>query len=595
MVTESLRPADDVAGALKRVAYAIATALALGSWLAPNHYYPWPSFHGQLAAAAAMATLAAVVLVDSRARGREWPWLAVLCGLVAVVPWLQHAAGLISFSGDAWLVSGYLCAFALSVHIGRCIARSTGLGAMLDVGSLLAVTGSLLCVWLALYQWFWLTYLGPFALDLPAPLTRAHANMGQPNWFALVLSLGAIACANLYERSRISNFTALLAIGFFALGVVMSQSRAAVLIWVGVAGWLIVASRRGALQRLTTSKVLLGLALAACAHLAWGPLLDYRLHVWGISDARALSGMTSAGLRPLHWAAMVDAIGRSPWVGYGWNQVPAAQYLVAPDHPPTMEMLGDSHNLILDLLVHNGVLLGGVIVIALTWWLARHLIGARNADRVMAASVVLTFALASMVEFPLNFTFFLLPLGLVMGGLSVDAPWERVVSLPRWVAPLLLVALSALTAVVTKEYLHAEEDLRALRFEQQRIGKPVPRTFADEARVLTQLSAFFRFADTRRDRDSLSDEELAWQRKVVMRHPNWSLLSLYAGELARNGRPDDAAAVLTRICRTQKAEDCKLAQVRWQAWVKTDERIARIPFPLPDPAVPFPQPSKAHE
>lgn len=577
--TITLRAADDLAGALKRAAYAIAAVLALGSWLAPNHYFPWPSFHGQVTAVGAMAILATIVLVQTRAKEQAWPWLAVLSLVVAVVPWLQYAAGLIGFSGDAWLVSGYLCGFALSLYIGRCIVRSAGLGAMLEIGSSLAISGSLLCMWLALYQWFWLTYLGPFALDLPAPLTRAHGNIGQPNWFALVLTLGTIACANLYERARIGGFTALLATGFFALGVVMSQSRAAILIWIAVAGWLMVASRRGALRRVSAAKVLLGLAVAAFAFLAWTPLLDFRLHVWGISDARALNGMTSTGMRPLHWATMIDAIGRSPWFGYGWNQVPAAQYLVAPDHPPTMELLGDSHNLILDLMVHNGAILGSVIIIAMTWWLARHLTGARNADRVMAASAVLTFALASMVEFPLNFTFFLLPVGLVMGGLSADAPWDKAVSLPRWVAPLLLIALSALTVVVTKEYLHAEEDLRTMRFEQQRIGKPVPRTFADDARVLTQLSAFFKFADKRHDRGNLSEDELAWQRKVVMRHPNWSLLSIYAGELARNGRPDDAAAVLTRICRTQKAEDCKLAQLRWEAWTKTDERIARIPFP----------------
>lgn len=557
----------------------IAVVLATASWFASNHYLPWSSFEGQLAAAFAAAILAGVTLTQPAPEKHEWPWLACFTLAVCVIPWVQYALGQLAFSGDAWLVSGYLGAFGLAQFTGRRIARSVGLESLLERSSWLVLAASLLCMWLALYQWFNLTYLSPFAMELPLPQTRPIANFGQPNHLALALTLGAIAGASLYERNRISGAITLLLTSFFALGAVMTQSRAAVLIWIALASWLALSSWRGALQRLTPPRIALGLVCASMAYVVWPSLLDLRVGVAGLSDARALEGMVSPGLRPLHWASMVDAIGRSPWFGYGWNQVVAAQYLVAPDHPATTEMLGDSHNLILDLMVHNGLIVGGTIAAALAYWLVRHLLSARDPARVLALGAVLIFALASMVEFPLNYTYFLLPVGMIMGALSCGTPWDRTLAIPRWFAPTLLASLTALCAVIANEYFAAEEDLRALRFEQQRVGRPVARTFASEARVLTQLAGFFKFADSRQGRDDLTSEELALRHSVAMRYPNWSLLSLFASDLARNGHPDEAAEVLKRICRTQKPDECRLAQVRWEIWSKEDTRIARIPFP----------------
>jgi hypothetical protein len=572
-------PGRDTVRTLRQTAATLASLLAVFSWLSPNHYLPWASFHGQLAASAAMAILTALVLSDGSREAHRWPWLACLMGAFAAVPWVQHATGLLPFSGDAWLASAYLLGLALTLYIGRRIGQTHGLDTLLERGGLLVLAGALLSMWFALYQWFWLTYLSVFVLDLTAPSTRIVANFGQPNNLALALTLGTIAGAYLYERRRINGPVALLLLLFFGLGVVMSQSRAALVIWAVLSIALAVWSLTGALQRITLPKIALGLGCAACAWFLWPWLLDFRYAIAGEGDERSLAGMVTSGMRPLHWAAMVDAIGRSPWFGYGWNNVAAAQYLVAPDHPVTTELLGDSHNLILDLLVHNGVPLGGAVTLALGYWLVRHMVSARTPGQVIAICVVLATTLGSMVEFPLNYTFFLVPTGLFMGALSAQATWDRAYALPRWLPAALLLSLTAFVTLVTREYLHAEQDIRSLRFEQQRIGKPTPRAYASEGRLLTHFVAFLKLVDTPRGRDNLSPQELEATRAVVMRFPNWSLLSYYAGELALNGQASEAAAVLTRICRTQKMPECELAKVRWEIWGKWDDRIARIPFP----------------
>lgn len=578
-------PQSSLADVVRGVTVLLATALALYSWLSPNHYPPWTSFHAQMAAMAAAVLMALLMLTKGGGPEHRWPWLGLFLGSFALVAWGQHAAGLISFSSDAWLITLYMLGIALTMFVGRLSCERLGLHVVLDRGAFLVIAGALLSMWLALHQWFWLNYLGAFAIDLPAPYTRAGSNLAQPNHFALGLTLGALGGAWLYERRHIGGPTALLLISFLGLGVVMTQSRAAYVIWVVLSLALAVWGARGALLRIRPWKAALALTLAAMTWVFWPGLLEFRGALAGAGDERTLEGMTSTGMRPLHWATMVDAISRQPWFGFGWNQVVTAQYLVAPDHPATTEMLGDSHNLVLDLLVHNGVPLGGLLTSALAYWLLRHVASVRGSGHALAVCAILVFAMASMVEFPLNHSFFLVPVAFLMGAVSTQASWDRCVILPRWFAPALLTGLTLLAALITDDYLRAEEDFRNLRFEQQRIGKPLPRTFAPHARVLTHFAAFMSLVDSPRTNRKLNDDELRAVHNVAMRNPNWSLLTYYAGVLALSDRPSDAAAVLTRICYTQKPAECQLARVRWEIWGKADEPIGRIPFP-PLPKLP---------
>src|SRR5439155_11236902 len=95
------------------------------AWLLPGHYYPWTSFQQDALAAGgvSLVCLAAVVSV------REWPvrmpalaWAALL---LALVPLLQWACGMVPFLTDALLSSAYLVGFALSVVAGLQLAHSS--------------------------------------------------------------------------------------------------------------------------------------------------------------------------------------------------------------------------------------------------------------------------------------------------------------------------------------------------------------------------------------------------------------------------------------------------------------------------------------
>ena len=154
--------------------------LGLISWLAPNHYLPWLSFHAEVLMAAAFLLVLIGELSRSPAARLSLSPLIVTTLLLTCVPLLQVWAGLIVFAGDAWMVFEYLLAFALAQMLGQMLTRRLGVNAMFEGLSALFLAASMACVGLQLIQWLRLPGLGIFSIDL-APGHSPYANVAQPN------------------------------------------------------------------------------------------------------------------------------------------------------------------------------------------------------------------------------------------------------------------------------------------------------------------------------------------------------------------------------------------------------------------------------
>ena len=98
--------------------------LVLG-WNMPNHYPLWTSFHGELAAVVALSllfgglswpasTTAATTRVAFGLSTSARLWL-----VLAAIPVLQYAAGMLAFRGDAALGLLYGLGVVLALHVGR--------------------------------------------------------------------------------------------------------------------------------------------------------------------------------------------------------------------------------------------------------------------------------------------------------------------------------------------------------------------------------------------------------------------------------------------------------------------------------------------
>ena len=261
---------------------------------------------------------------------------------------------------------------------------------------------------------------------------------------------------------------------------------------------------------------------------------------------------------------MLDAISQEPWFGYGWQQVGAAQQRVALDHPPMSDYFEHSHNFILDLLLWNGIPVGILISILLAWWLVSRVREVADAGSVWFLVLVSGILIHGMLEFPLEYAYFLIPLGLVMGSLEGLSPSKKQLQVPPKAAALLVGMLAALFVWIATEYLSVEEAQRTLSLESARIGVSGISTPIQSRRLLNQLEAFQRFASTEVT-PSMSPDQLEWMRKVSQRFGYPSALFRYALAAGLNGQPRIARYTLDRLCRIHPRERCDEAQTGWRS------------------------------
>lgn len=524
------------------------------AWLLPYHFVPWPSFQQEWLAALGAAAIGAAALGQGDGKALRWPPLALLVLACAAIPMVQTATGHIHYWSDGLLPMLYLAAFALSMVAGATLIGTRRIE-LLDGLSMAFVVAGFVSTGVAMFQWL---QLGPgsYMSDL-APGARPYANFNQPNHLATLLGLGVIALIRGYETRRIGGGATGLGVAWLGFGLLMTQSRAGWLIVVFVVlAWAVL--RRKAALRLPANAVILAVLVFFVGVMMWGPLTE----TLGV-PANGLDERLQAGTRPALWLNLWDALWRSPWVGYGWSQVVFAQQAAALDHPALVGMLFNSHNLVLDLLLWNGVPLGLLLIGALAWWFWRQLRVCGDAERWALLVSVGTVFVHELVEFPLDYAFFLLPVGLMMGALDGMDPSARAWQAPKVALAMPLVLLTGMLVWIGAEYMRTEDAARQMRLVMMGVGVDrVPTVSPPEVRLLDALREFHRFWLSRA-RPGMTEAELDWMRAVVRRYPAPPAQLRYALAAGLNGRKKEATETLARICAMHQPIRCAEAHDSW--------------------------------
>jgi hypothetical protein len=135
-------------------------------------------------------------------------------------------------------------------------------------------------------------------------------------------------------------------------------------------------------------------------------------HTFGGSERLAESDISSS--RFAIWANTLELIRRQPWTGVGFGEFNLAWTLTPfPGRP--VAFFDHTHNLPLQLAVELGLPLATAVMALLLWALARGLRhawtaeGDRGTARRAAMLMVLMIGLHSLLEYPLWYSYFLLP------------------------------------------------------------------------------------------------------------------------------------------------------------------------------------------
>lgn len=564
---------------------ALSLSLLPAAWLIPNHYPPWVSAWPDGLALALLAGAALTTRTPVRvARG----WLVFAVVAAASIA-LQAALGRILFAGDALMAALYVGAFLLALGVGGAGAQPRGGGAprtpgmaadgvaLFALGMLMA---ALLCVAVALVQWTDVSVARGWIADLP-PRERPFSNLGQPNHFNTAAFLGLAAAGVLRESGRIGATGFWSAAALLLSGMALSGSRTA---WLQLAAALVLlpvfaqrAGRPASRAVLVAGGLLVLYAALLPAYAYLGELLGH--------DSRPAQDMLTSGTRPALWRDMLVAATHEPLLGHGWLQVGAAQQSAALARPPYFEQHDHAHNIVLDLVVWAGIPFGAALVLLGMLALAtlvRRLRDPRAAWLLIGAFGVLAHG---MLEFPLEYAYFLVPLGVMLGMVDAmaprpEAPSPKALGVARsaWAARTGGALLAGLLAVIAVDYLKAEENFRLARLQTARIGTDRVTTEVPDLMLLTQLEAFLRFVRTEA-KAGMAPEDLQWMHAVSLRFGSPPVLFRYALALGLNGRPQESAHVLRLLCQIHAARHCAEARATWQALQERRPALKAVPIP----------------
>jgi O-antigen ligase len=109
------------------------------------------------------------------------------------------------------------------------------------------------------------------------------------------------------------------------------------------------------------------------------------------------------------WSLFLQA----PWFGIGWGRLASYQYSRA-DVLATLPT-NHVHNLIVQLLAETGIFCTVVVLGLVLLWLARLIKEPASREKVFTIGMVIVLGLHSLIEYPLWYAYFLLPLGLFAG------------------------------------------------------------------------------------------------------------------------------------------------------------------------------------
>jgi Virulence factor membrane-bound polymerase, C-terminal/O-Antigen ligase/Protein glycosylation ligase len=546
-----------------------AIALSMG-WLLPNHYAPWIAFHFDAWIAYGLLIAGFVVaLRSSKALALYPPTLA--CLLILPIPLIQHAFGLLPFSGQAWIGTAFLLGFFVAVCTGGhwdAVKRNQGLdGLFLAIG-----IASIVSVGLQLFQWLGLSFEATDLWIMSSTGRRPFANFIQPNQLGTFLLWGVLAIAWGAVRGHIGHRVAIFAASYLLFGVALTGSRTALVAIIGLLLAVLVWRKLWSRKVVVQTAVGLAIFYFICAFSL--PFISEGLQ---LDAAVGMVTRPGAGIRLTAYQLFIDATLQHPVFGYGWGQTSVAQLAVAEHHPRLSSMFLQAHNVFLDLILWCGLPLGIAISVGLIWWfvaMAKRVASPENVILLMFVGVVGWHA---MLELPLHYAYMLLPTGLVMGALTarLNAPLA-IQTHRRYFVGLLLLA-GALLGAITRDYLQIEQNFQALRFERARIGA-VPTEKPPAAWLLNHMDEFVNLGRTPA-KAGMTPQELDWMQRAAYAQPSLGNLFTLLTALALNQHTQAAQLLATKLSRITTPEEYQQMVNIWQAQSQSEPLLEAVRWP----------------
>ncbi|MDC4402217.1 Wzy polymerase domain-containing protein [Acinetobacter baumannii] len=517
-----------------QVFFLFLAAILLGfAWLSPFHYSPWVMFSSEVSTfGAGLCVLAALIQQNIKI-----PRAQILLLPFTLIPIAQWGFGLVFDLSTALLSSFYLLGFWFMVVAGYNLSLEQKKRDQIFSGfSLLVIITSLLTSLIAIFQWLNIESHLIYTLHLIG--NRPYGNFGQPNNMATFLIIGLLGCLYLYEKNKVTLWLLLPSALIILFTIALSQSRTSWIVFPFLLIYWIV-KQFGKQKRF---RFVQGLLWCLAFFLIAGLILPYITQFIEFSTnteitetssfvARAGSGHERIGM----WIQILHAIAQQPWLGYGWSQTSVA-VVDSIQYGTVHVWFNSAHNVLLDIIIWNGIPIGIVIIAYFTCWFLWLNQQAKETISIIAIMMVCTVLIHAMLEFPQRYAYFLLTCGFLLGIIQAQTPVLRGIVLNKQVLRLIWGINLILLLAIWRDY-NVYVTNSNLLFKNKQPNAEV--LGSNQIFVLTQFEQRLKWIEMKPE-TTLSDADLAVWGNFVKNKATPYNLRKYAQLIAYNGKVEQA-------------------------------------------------------
>jgi O-Antigen ligase/Virulence factor membrane-bound polymerase, C-terminal len=494
----------------------------------------------------------------------------------SLIPWLQYCLGVLPYSGQVWIGFAYVAGAAVALWLGTV----WGAGKRAEIGDTIflaigiasiASVGINICQWLSLVEGesmeTWVMAGSPI---------RAISNLAQPNQTSTLLVWGIAAQLWALARNKVREPVFLLATIWLLFGIVLTQSRTGILELAALMFLLVWHRKTIGIQRRLIVKLASCILTASVLMLLW-PSINAAL---GLGDGMDALKRLAGEPRPTQWMMLLRGAALNPWLGYGWNQVVAAQ-LALEKTPAVLDhmLFAQSHNVFLDLIIWCGfplgLLLGGALLIFSLKCISQRL----NAQVLPFCVVFVAFSIHSMLEYPFQYAYFLFPAMLCLGVLHAGMAKGNHRSFERWTLVPLIVTYAVVGSAIIVDAFRMEDSWRSVRLRISGIWISEEQARLPDLPMLSHMRQVF-IAEKYELRTPMPTQDVEWLKTVVNILPSSLNMMKLSAALAIQGRLDESRQWQEKICRLAPPSQCQTIGQRWKMLEMQFPALAKVPWPL---------------
>lgn len=449
---------------MKNILLLISSLFLTLAWFTLDYNHPWVSFSAEFYAFLFLVPL----LFYFKNKDINLPIRLIPLLLLSFIPVIQFIFNKILFFSTSLLSFIYILSFFISIILGHNLyGNSNKLQENFSlISRFLALAGIVTSI-IAILQFFNLESFFPFIKDM-GRYQRPFANFAQPNNMATFLIICLMSCLYLYQKNKNNTIIYFSVSLIICIGIVLSQSRTAFLSVIFIVAYLFYCNKYN-FYRINFYFLFFYFLFFIFLFLFLPELSQYIFKILDINSVELVNIVRKTqndSSRFEIWQQMILAISKEPIWGYGWYQTEVAS-LMSLSEGLTNYWVNSAHNFVLDFIIWNGFLIGIPFLLYLVIFGYIFIREIKDLEGKIVFSMLIPFLNHSMLEFPQNYSYFLLPIGFLIG--LVLNKEIKVLKIPKIVSKLIFFITLLLIFFVYREYNFLRLEFLQARYEQDKI------------------------------------------------------------------------------------------------------------------------------